>query len=92
MVQNIQEQETVGTEHPVFNYTLDDEPHSTIEHILTPTQILDKAGISPKVNYLVQLIGAEKVSYQDKPEEQIHMHQHMKFMSVYTGETPVSDI
>jgi hypothetical protein len=76
--------------HPTFDYTVDDEPQSTNEHTLTPRQILTKAGIDPETHYLVQIKGQAQESYKDKLDEEIHMHQHMKFISVYIGETPVS--
>jgi len=75
---------------PTFNYTVDDEPQSTTEHVLTPVQILQNAGIDPASHYLVQIEGNHRTSYQDKPNAEIHMHQHMKFISVSTGPTPVS--
>ena len=75
---------------PTFNYTVDDEPQSTTAHVLTPIQILTNAGVDPAIHYLVQLEGNHKVSYQDKPSEPIHMHEHMKFISVSTGPTTVS--
>ena len=75
---------------PTFNYTVDDEPQSTTEHQLTPTQILEHAGIDTASHYLVQIEGNHKVSYEGKPNEVIHMHEHMKFISISTGPTPVS--
>jgi hypothetical protein len=75
---------------PTFQYTVDDEPQSTPEHTLTPTQILQHAGIDPATHYLVQIQGNHQVSYQEKLEESIHMHQHLKFVSVFTGPTTVS--
>jgi hypothetical protein len=75
---------------PTFHYTVDDEPQTTTEHTLTPTQILQHAGLDPANYYLVQIEGNHQVSYQGKPEEAIHMHEHMKFVSVFTGPTPVS--
>lgn len=77
-------------EHPVFHYTLDDEPYTTSEHVLTPRQILAKAGLSSDNYYLVQIKGHEQESYRDKLDQEIHMHNHMKFISIFTGETPVS--
>lgn len=76
---------------PTFNYTVDDEPQSTTEHILTPTQILTNAGVDSKNHYLVQLEGNHKTSYQGKPDEQIHIHEKMVFISVSTGPTEVSN-
>lgn len=75
---------------PTFNYTVDDETHSTNLHEMTPRQILTNAGIDPASHYLVQIEGNHKVSYENKPDEIIHMHQHMKFISLSTGPTPVS--
>ena len=75
---------------PVFDYTVDDEPQTTREHTLTATQILSKAGIDPNTHYLVQIVGNTQKSYKDTPNEVIHMHEHMKFISVSTGSTPVS--
>jgi hypothetical protein len=75
---------------PTFEYTVDDEPQSTEAHILTPTEILSNAKIDPVTHYLVQIEGKKQVSYQVNPSEQIHMHEHMKFISVSTGPTPVS--
>lgn len=75
---------------PTFTYFVDDEQQTTTEHVLTPVQILQAAGIDPGTHYLVQLQGQHQVSYKDKPDEQIHMHEHMKFISISTGPTPVS--
>jgi len=73
-----------------FNYTVDDEPQATTAHVLTPVQILDAAKVDPASHYLVQLEGQHQVSYQDKPNDEIHIREHMKFISISTGPTPVS--
>lgn len=75
---------------PTFTYTVDDEPQSTTAHDLTATQILQNAGIDPATHYLVQIDGNHRVSYQNDPNAVIHMHEHMKFISISTGPTPVS--
>jgi hypothetical protein len=75
---------------PTFDYTVDDEPQSTTSHTLTATQILVNAAIDPAVHYLVQIEGNKRISYQTDPAQEIHMHEHMKFVSVSTGPTPVS--
>jgi hypothetical protein len=77
-------------DHHVFHYTVDDEPYTTNEHTLTPKEILAKAGLSADNYYLVQIRGREQESYKDRPNEPIHMHNDMKFISVFTGETTVS--
>ena len=75
---------------PTFNYKLDDEDQSTGEHVLTPNQILLNAGLDVHTHYLVQIIGKKRESYEGKAAEEIHMHNHMIFVSVSTGATPVS--
>ncbi len=73
-----------------ITYTVDGETQTTTEHELTPVQILQNAGIDPATHYLVQIEGQHKISYKDEPNKKIHMHEHMKFISVSTGPTPVS--
>ncbi len=75
---------------PTFQYTVDDEPQTTTEHTLTARQILQNAGLDPTTYYLVEIEGQHQKSYQSKPDEPIHMHEHMKFISVFNGPTPVS--
>ncbi len=79
-------------EHPVFYYTVDDEPQTTNAHVLTPREILTAVGLSTAAYYLVLMRGNEKISYKDKYDEQIHMSQHMTFISVFIGDTPVSEV
>jgi hypothetical protein len=73
-----------------ITYLVDDEEQTTTEHQLTPTQILTNAGIDPATHYLVQIEGNHKVSYENKPNEIIHMHEKMKFISIAVGPMPVS--
>ena len=56
--------------HPhVIHYLVDGEAQETTKHILTPTDIMDKAKVDPKTHYLIRLIGEKKQeSYQDRPE------------------------
>lgn len=75
---------------PTFHYTVDGEEQTTTEHTLTPTQIMQQAGVDAGTHYLVQMEGNHRVSYEGKPEEAIHMHQHMKFITIFTGPTTVS--
>ena len=75
---------------PAFKYTVDDEPQSTSSHTLTVTQILSNAGIDPATHYLVEIRGKDRESFEADPSKEIHMHEHMTFISVSTGPTPVS--
>ncbi len=75
---------------PTFTYTVDDEQQRTTEKELTPTQILQNAGIDSATHYLVEIEGNQRISFQGKPDVEIHMHEHMKFISIAIGPTPVS--
>jgi len=75
---------------PTFNYTVDDEAQSTTAHELTADQILRAASIDPSNHYLVQIEGNHRTSYENKATQEIHIHEHMKFVSISTGPTTVS--
>lgn len=74
-----------------IHYTIDDEPESTLEKILTPTKIMSDAGIDPQTSYLEQLVhGHPPISYKDKPNEEIGMKDGMRFITKPIGPMPVS--
>lgn len=73
-----------------FDYTVDGEAQTTDQHQLTPDQILTAAALDPATHYLVEIKGAVKESFQGKGGTELHMHQQMTFISVFTGPTPVS--
>jgi hypothetical protein len=73
-----------------IDYTVNGEPQSTTDRAMTPIDIMRKAGVDPDTNYLIQLIGANQESYKDTPTKEIHMHEHMKFITNFTGPTPVA--
>ena len=75
---------------PKFEYTVDDEPFTTDKHDMTPREILTIAKYDPSKFYLIQIEGDHEVSYKDKPDEVIHMHDHMKFITAKLGPTPTS--
>lgn len=77
----------------VFHYTVDGEPETTDEKSLTPTQILEAAGVEPVTDYYLVLLNADgsQVSYKDKPNEPIEMKcPGSKFISVYKSATEVA--
>lgn len=76
---------------PEFKYYVDSEPQETDQHELTPNEILKKAGIDSQKYYLVQIEGQHQISYKDKGNEEIHMHENMKFVTVLIqGGVPLS--
>ena len=77
----------------VIDYSVDDEPQQTTEKVLTPRQIMERAKpnrIDPATHYLVQIVGKHQESYEGKPDVEIHLHEKMRFVSIATGDTPVS--
>jgi hypothetical protein len=74
----------------LFHYTVDGEPQTTAERVLTPHAILVKAGLNPDERYLVLVRGNTQESYQGRPDVEIHMHPHMVFVTIYTGPVTVS--
>src|ERR1700687_4618112 len=79
--------EAVGTGHLIV-YFVDNEKQETTDHILTVAQILEKAGLDPKTHYLVELRGEHQIKHVD-PNEKLHLHEHEKFISVFSGPTPL---
>jgi hypothetical protein len=73
-----------------FGYFVDDEPQTTPEHQLSSVQIMMNAGIDTSNHYLVWIHGNVQTSYQDTPCDPIQIHEQMRFISIYTGETRVS--
>lgn len=76
-----------------IRFSLDGEEVTTTHHQMTPNQIIRELGQKdPTTNYLVELRGNHKESYQDRGEELIRLHNNQRFIIVSTGATPVSDI
>lgn len=80
--------EAVGSERLIV-YFVDGEKQETGDPILTVAQILEKAGLDPKTHYLVELQGEHQIKHLD-PNEELHLHEHEKFISVFSGPTPLS--
>lgn len=76
-------------EHPV-RFTVNDEHYSSDDHTLTPVQIMELAGVDPATNYLVEVKGRHQTSYRDHPNDEVPIHNGDKFVTLYTGGTPVS--
>lgn len=74
-----------------FEITIDGKPFPVIEKESTAAQILALAGKTPAEYYLVEIRGKkERISYKGKPNELVKLHAGSKFITVSTGETPVS--
>jgi hypothetical protein len=74
-----------------FEITIDGKSYNVAEKTMTATQILALAGKTSVEYYLVEIRGRkERVSYKDQPNAEVKLHPGSKFISVSTGETPVS--
>lgn len=86
--EQIAEKEVAGSGKLIV-YFVDNEKQETMEHLLNVSQILEKAGLDPATHYLVELRGEHQVKHTD-PNEKLHVHEHEKFISVFSGPTPLS--
>lgn len=76
---------------PRLEFEVDGEDYYTHAKELTPDDIIkDFAGRDPKTNYLVQIEGRKRISYEGKGDQPIKLHKKMKFQVICTGPTPVS--
>jgi hypothetical protein len=78
-----------GQKPHVTIYFVDNEPQTTTEKSLTVKEILVKAMLDPANHYLIELRGDHQIDHKDLDKE-IKIHEHQKFISVFTGETPLS--
>lgn len=75
-----------------IHFTLDGEEYETRHHRLTPNQIISEFGKQdPATNYLVEIQGTHKISYQGKGNEEIKLRDYVSFQIISTGPKPVSD-
>jgi hypothetical protein len=86
---NNHEHSRPGPSAHTTEFFVDGEPQFTTEHTLTAAQILNLVGLDPATHFLVELRGNHQVEHRD-PNEEIHIHEKQKFITVFTGETPVS--
>ncbi|HCG00241.1 MAG TPA: hypothetical protein DEV93_06815 [Chloroflexi bacterium] len=75
-----------------IHFRVDGEPCETEHRELTPNQIIKEFGRKdPATHYLVQIEeGHERVSYKDKGNDPIELHDGDSFQVISTGPMPVS--
>ena len=77
--------------HHEIHFSVDGEEFETTKKELTPNQIIKDFGQKdPATHYLVEIKGTHKISFKDKGNEEIKLHDCMAFQIVSTGPTPVS--
>ena len=73
-----------------FTISVDDEPYPVTEKTMTANEILGLVPYDTAQYYLVELKGNHQESYQDKGLQPIRLHEGSKFLSIFTGPTPVA--
>ena len=82
------EQHNGHHQHPV-HFTEDGEPLEIETNSLTMSEILALIGKAPDNWYLVEKKGRERIDFRD-PSTVVEIHEGAKFITVFTGPTPVS--
>lgn len=75
----------------LFKIHIDGESYEAPQKIMTANEILSLGGLSTDQHYLIEIKGNHQVPYKDQGEKEIHLHEGSKFISVFTGPTPVAD-
>jgi hypothetical protein len=73
-----------------FEISIDGETYEAPEKTMTANEILLLAGLPTDKHYLVEIKGKHQISYQGQGDKEIHLHEKSKFISVFTGATPVA--
>lgn len=77
--------------HPhTIEFLIDGDPYTTEERELTVGEILRLAGKDPASYYLVEIKGQRERDPHKDPAEEIKLHPNSKFVTVSSGDTPVS--
>ncbi len=75
---------------PAVEFTVDGETYSSEKRELTAGDILLLAEKDPATHYLVEVRGPrEQHEYKD-PGQTVKVHPGIKFVTIFTGSTPVS--
>jgi hypothetical protein len=79
--------------HPhEIHFEVDGDPYTTEQRVWTPNEIIRKFGErDPAANYLVRIEGDHTISFQDKGDIPIELHDCERFQIIAIGPTPVSD-
>ena len=72
-----------------IEFFVDEEELQTTDSTLTVRQILILAGLDPTTHYLIEIQGNHQVPHKDLGEV-LKIHEKQKFLSVFSGPTPVS--
>lgn len=74
-----------------FNIFIDGDPFEAPEKTMTANEILSLGGLSADDHYLVEIKGRHQDSFEGRGSQEVHLHEGSKFISIFTGPTPVAD-
>lgn len=77
-------------DRPAVEFTVDGEAYRSEEHELTAGEILRLAEKDPAAHYLVEVRGKRERHEYKNPDETVRVHPGSKYVTVFTGSTPVS--
>ena len=75
----------------LFTISIDGEAYKAPEKTMTANEILSLGDLATDEHYLVQIKRNDKISFKGKGDEKIDLYEGAKFISIYTGVTPVSN-
>jgi len=73
-----------------FVISVDGEAYEAPKATMTANEILMLASLATDKHYLVEIKGKHQDSYEGQGDKGIHLHEGSKFISVFTGATPVA--
>lgn len=73
-----------------FTVTVDGEPVEIPRKDVTPRVILVAAGLDPSTRYLIEKHGSNTISYKDKPDQELNVHENQTFLTGRCGPVTVS--
>jgi hypothetical protein len=73
-----------------FTVTVDGESVEIPRKGVTPRAILLAAGLDPEQRYLIEKKGNNTISYRDKLDEPISVHENQVFLTGVLGPVPVA--
>lgn len=75
----------------LFTIFIDGESFEAPEKTMTANEILSLGELATDEHYLVEIKGKHQDSFEGEGDKEIHLHEGSKFISVFTGPTPVAD-
>ena len=73
-----------------FTVTVDGEEVEIPRKGASPDEILVAAGLDPQKRYLIEKKGNNTVSYKDRGQDDINVHENQVFLTACLGPVPVS--